>query len=92
VIDAIEINLVRLQKILNRLAWKARVMLLAAEALFLNRRKCAAVVNKGRRAIVVEGRRAAKQSLRAVTGFDTDDARLKIGKEAQNFTSPHPST
>ena len=57
-VDAVEIDLCRIQTIADGLVGKARIMLLAAEALLLSRCDSAAVLDKSGRTVVVEGRDA----------------------------------
>ena len=54
-IDPVEVDLAGLKTIADGLAGKARVVLLAGESLLLSGRDDAAVLDKGSRAVVVEG-------------------------------------
>jgi hypothetical protein len=58
VVDLIEVDLARRKAVADRLGRKAGVMALACEAFLLGGRNHAAVLDEGRRAVVIKGREA----------------------------------
>lgn len=58
VIDAVEIDLGRVQTVADGMGWKGRIMLLARKAFLLSRGNNLAIFDKGSGTVVVEGREA----------------------------------
>ena len=54
-VDVVEIDLACLQTVADGMGRKARIVLLAGEALLLSRRDDVAILDKGSRAVMIEG-------------------------------------
>ena len=54
-VDAVEIDLARVQTVADGMGRKARIVLLAGEAFLLSRRNNVAILDKGSRTVMVEG-------------------------------------